>query len=252
LFIYKQDGWFRCVACGAEGNLTKLWNTVKGWDTTPPQQVVERTSWNIPQLPRDLVGQEEICNKAHDQLSQYVDSFGWYLEQRKLIDRVEVCRLGYYSGWYTIPFYNQDFSFSGMVMRAGKVVEQATGRRFAQPRSQRPTMYVPVWASLRNRECLFMVFGIFDALAMSSAGLAVCTPTHGKDTFHPEWLDFWRKKIIIVPDKDEEETAYGYLGGLGWRGKVATVDYPDGMKDPADMISAGMTKQLIAQIGGAT
>jgi len=61
-------------------------------------------------------------------------------------------------------------------------------------------------------------------------------------------LDEYRKQIIILPDKGEEDTARKLASRLGWRGKVLVLDYPDGCKDPNDLLVKGHSQWLISQI----
>jgi hypothetical protein len=54
-------------------------------------------------------------------------------------------------------------------------------------------------------------------------------------TIRVEDFDEVRKPIIFFPDAGEETEATNYYRQLGWRGRVARVDWPDGCKDPNDL-----------------
>ena len=109
-------------------------------------------------------------------------------------------------------------------------------------------MYCPNWGLLNRSNKVAIVFGIFDALAIASIGIPVVTPTSGKDSFKPKWLDdVWRGSVIIVPDKKEEATAYKLhkdLSLFGIHNDVLLLDYPSGTKDPADYLRTGKRSQL--------
>jgi hypothetical protein len=168
----------------------------------------------------------------------------WYLEQRGLDGRIETCRLGWYNGWYTVPVYSQEKSFEGMVMRASSQQQDITGLRFTMPKRQPPMLYVPEWQLLQNSPSLFVTFGLFDALALTQLRFAACTTTGGMKSFSGEWLDFWRKPIYIVPDRDEDKVARELALELGVRAHVLNLPYPDSMKDPADYMEARRGKDL--------
>jgi len=240
LLVFK-DGWFRCLACGASGSFDKLYRKLVGWDAS--QQVREATSFSDPNLPSDLSELEIVISEAHEALLKF-DQFRWYLKNRGVDGRIEICRLGWWNGWYTIPIFNPHMELQGAVLRANATIQQATGQRFAQPHGQKGMMYNPSWNTYNNRKTLAIVFGMFDALAVSDLGYAVVTSTSGKDSFHAEWLDEWRKKIVIFPDEGEYDTAMKLANKLGWRAEVAKIDYPDGVKDPCGFLETDRRSQL--------
>jgi hypothetical protein len=140
----------------------------------------------------------------------------------------------------------------GLVLRAGPVIQKATGERFVQPTGQKAMMYVPEWgrllASQRAGKALFITFGLFDAISVSKVGFAAATTTGGKEHFDPKWLDFWRGKVVIVPDHGEHDAASSLASHLGWRGRILNLKYPEGTKDPNGFLEVGKSKQLIAQL----
>ena len=249
LLVYK-DGWAICLACGHSGNFYQLYQALQGWKAgVAPKQ---DTDWRPPYLPTELEEMENFADDAHRVLSKYIETLGWYLQERGVDDRIEPCRLGWHNGWITIPVYTRDQKFEGMILRAMPYIQKATNARFHQPHGQRGMCYVPNWRTLNESNCIFVVFGMFDALTLSSLQLPVVTTTAGKDSFKVEWMDEYRKPIIFLPDKGEETTAAKYVSKLGWRGKLVTLDYPEGMKDPADFASHGMKDALRNQLIGYT
>jgi hypothetical protein len=94
-------------------------------------------------------------------------------------------------------------------------------------------LYVPDWNSL-YKSYLGITFGMFDAITLCLAGFPAVTSTSGKDSFDPDWLDWWNGYIYIVPDLLEESSAHKLASKLGWRGRVVQLNYPDNCKDPND------------------
>jgi len=241
-----QDGWFRCASCGKSGRNEYLLDILRGRPVRI--SVDEVTDWVPPTLPTDPAEIDKFCGKAHETLINN-PAFAWYYQMRGVEDMIEIALLGWYNGWATIPVRSQEGSIQGVILRAGPHIEQANdGVRFHQPRGQKGMMYCPNWGLLNRSNKAAIVFGIFDALAVASIGIPVVTPTSGKDSFKPKWLDdVWRGSVIIVPDKKEEATAYKLhkdLSLFGIHNDVLLLDYPSGTKDPADYLRMGKRSQL--------
>ena len=105
-------------------------------------------------------------------------------------------------------------------------------------------MYVPDWHLFKSCKKLAIVFGMFDALTLSSLRYGVVTPTCGDQGFNAEWLAGCRKPIRIFPDFGGEEDAYKLAEKLGWRSKVICLPYPTDMKDCADYLEHGKRDEL--------
>jgi hypothetical protein len=244
LMVYK-DGMFHCLGCGKTGNLKALERALRGWN---PTTVRERMAWNPSSLPDDLYDLEDIANQAHDMLCRYDDTLGWYLKERKVFSRIYPQHLGYWNGWYTIPIFGWENEFLGMVTRANRYIQKVTGRRFNMPRGQGSLLYIPDYSLVRDSDYLVCVYGMFDALALTELRVPVCTGTAGKGSLSPTMLDWCRKRIIIVPDKGEDDTARKLAGGLSWRSRVLSLEYPEGTKDPADCLQKGYGDWMVSQI----
>jgi len=235
-----EDGWFRCkgAECGRTGRLETLYDAL----VSPGMSANGRTEHaksSPPWLPRadDTEAIERLVWDSHDVLLRN-ESFRWYLKMRGVDDRIETAKLGWYDGWITIPILNEDQKVGGLCLRATKLTQKLTGLRFYQPLSQRPMMYCPDWALLRRAGTVFIVFGLVDALALSSLRLPVVTTTGGSMSFSPAWLETVRKKVVIVPDAEgDDEYARKLAAQLGWRGSVVRLPYDETKKDPADFLA---------------
>lgn len=246
LLVYR-DGYFTCLGCGVFGNYEKLYRKLKGHDFS--RAIAPEKEFSAPRLPTDLREQENLVEMAHDSLLQF-EQLRWYLENRGVTGRIEACRLGWYRGWYTIPIYSHYGEYQGVVLRAGGEIQKVSGLRFIQPHGQKPLMYCPDWVLLERAPAIALVFGMFDALVLSDMRFAVVTPIGGQLHFNPEWLAPFRKPVVIIPDKGEEESANKLANKLGWRSKVLRLQYPENIKDPAGFAETRQLRLLQAQIGG--
>jgi DNA primase len=244
LFIY-QDGFCYCMSCGWKGSWSKLEKELKGY--VAPAVVQTKVS-HAHNLSSDLVECEQQCDDAHKFLLEKFDPLAHYLIQRKVQDRIVPQGIGYFDGWYSIPVYDREHKFIGAVQRASPAKQSETGLRFSTPKDQKPLVYVPDWKRVDESEYLCVVYGMFDALSLCEMGLPVVTPTAGKNSMHPDMLEWCRKTILIMPDKGEEDTGIQLLRGLGWRGKLVHLRYPDSCKDPADMFQQNFGDIIIKQI----
>jgi hypothetical protein len=242
LLVFK-DGWFKCLGCNRHGNWLMLYNKVRGQAVTIHPET--RTLFNAPRFCDDYQTEEYMCYQAHLDLLQFT-SWQYYLQTRGLDDCVEIAEIGYFRGWYTIPVTDKDSNFVTCVYRSAPHVQEVTGTKYWC--NHAPTMYVPDWRLLDKGKFIVVVYGIFDALTLNKLRYPVVTPTHGKINFCPEWLDAYRKPIYIIPDKGEEKEAHKLAAGLGWRGNVVRLDYPDGLKDCNDFLMAGREGDLRAQL----
>lgn len=236
MLVFK-DGWFRCLGCGRNGRWVTLWNKLQGQPVNVMPE--RRTSWDTPvKRQEDL---EEVCYQAHADVMQF-SSFKWYMEMRGLQDRIEVNEIGYVRGWYSFPVRNREGAFQTAVFRAAPHVQVVTGLRYWC--ASTPTMYVPDWHKVRSSGRIFVVFGILDALTLADLRLPVVTSTAGNLTFNSAWLDEYRGRIYIIPDKGEHNAAMSLANKLGWRGKIINLDYPVGIKDPNGYFENGKRELL--------
>jgi hypothetical protein len=250
LLIYP-DGFFHCLAasCGRSGRLITLWNKIEG------QPIIVRPEKRIHySSPRKMIVEsglpdDQFAYQAYIDLSKFT-TFQWYLEMRGLADAIDVHELGYHRGWYTIPVWDSEYKFQKLIFRTAPHVQKAlNGTRYWA--DGKPTMYVPDWHLLSKGDYIILVYGIMDALTLNKFRYPVVTPTHGH-TFDPAWLSQYRKPIFVIPDRGEERKALELVSNMGWRGKMVRLDYPEGMKDANDFLSAGREKELLAQLEDVT
>ena len=240
-------GHFQCKSCGKSGNLEGLYNALQGF-ISPSRLGYESTSYDAPRLPTDLIEQEALALEAHRTLLQNKNHLGWYLEDRGVAWCIEPYGLGWHDGWYVMPVRDEQDQFQGMILRASRHVQETSDLRFHQPKGQGSLLYMPDRHLAEQSSVLFIVYGMFDALALATLRFPVCTTTAGKDSFRPEWLASFRKPVVVVPDYGEDQTARKLAGKLGWRGDVLELPYDDIVQDPADFLKHKRQKQLVAAL----
>jgi hypothetical protein len=242
MLVYP-DG-FICLSCGAKGNLLKLYKQLNNNWVAPT--IIQQPK-TVHLLPTDLSELEEVCKQAHNTLIQFDDPLGLYLKKRGIHNRIVPQTIGALNGWYTIPIYGNHRQFLGTVARAGTHIQESTGARFNIPQGQQAMVYVPDYDLIERNDYLVVCYGMLDSLSLCELGIPSCTPTSGKDSLHPEDLDTYRKRIIIIPDKGEESTAIKLRDGLGWRGVLLKLDWPTG-KDVNDLLVGGYGEWLKEEI----
>jgi DNA primase len=235
LLVY-EDG-FRCQACNKQGSLKYLYANLQGKPFVLSLEKKQRFSWKL--------GAEEIWKKSLSCL-QNNPNLDIGIRNRGISRKtIQQLRLGYYQGWYIVPIFDDLGTFLGAVARAGGVIEQNC-ERFSNSPGPAKIYYTPIG----SEPYMFFPFGIFDAISIYDCGFPTATWIAGKSV-SASALNFFRGKIIIVPDKDEEPEARRLADQLGWRGAVLLLDYPERTKDPNDLLKLGLRKQLIQQLRGA-
>lgn len=228
LFVY-DDGAFRCAACGKKGNNKFLERKVSHGFVGYKNDTVSRV---LPQWRKweeqwgDLEG---IADHAHQSLKRF-PQFQAYYKKRKCENFIEQGFLGYIGGWAVIPVFDQNHRVVDIVCRAVK--GKGDTRYVVKPSeiALRP-LYVPNRAIVEESDKVFVVFGIFDAISLVLIGLPVVTGITGK-SLSAEQLILLKKKLVIIPDADEEVDAHNLANKLGWRARVKELTFPEGTKDP--------------------
>lgn len=248
------DGWWRCLGeCNTYGKNEWLLDQLRepGARRRPPEQRVGYKSLSIPPYS-DQEAMSDFVWDAHHSLMN-ADGYRWTFEQRGIDGCIERSKLGWYDGWMIVPILSNTDDVKGVYGRAGEAVEKVTGERFTHSEGQPNLMYVPDYNLLKDpSRPLAVVFGLFDALVLSDLRFPVVSPTSGKDSFDPAWLNDWFGRIYVIPDDNEWESGQKLASKLGWRGHILDLKYDDQVKDPADYAkkSVGRLPELVDQIGG--
>lgn len=236
-----EDGWWRCLGCNRNGKWITLWNKSKGQPVSVTPE--RRTNWRVPVREGEDI--EEVCYIGHNDLISF-ETLQWYIQMRGLENRIEPCEIGYRNGWYSFPVRDHMGDFQTAVFRAAPHIQDVTGMRYWC--AHKPTLYVPDWSLFESKDYIAVVYGIFDALALSDLRIPVCTSSSGNLTFQADWLDGVRKHVYVIPDRGEEAVAQDLANRLGWRGKVLRLSFPEGKKDPAGFFEAGKQSLLQSQL----
>ena len=224
-FVYADK--YRCAACGRWGETKDLVEKLDKTHFYPKQQ--EQLYSRNP-FSKWLKGHilPEILMAANSNLPIH------YLKDRRIDADVQSnLHLGLLDGWITFPIVNPLGKIIGAVARAGE--GNLSKSKYVLPFQQDPNLlYVPSWKRCNMKDTIYLTFGILDAVTLYAAGYASMSTTTGK-RISPSVFDYIRKRIIIVPDSNEEFEAHRLASKLGWRGKVLLLQYPDGCKDINDI-----------------
>lgn len=245
MLLYKDDGFYVCKSCQRMGNERNLLDIGGG---SHAGAEVKRIGRSHLQLPTDQDGIARFVDAAHRVLEHWPGQ-GEYLSRRGLADRIGPRRLGWWSGWITVPVFNRFGVTQGVYLRATPGIQRKSGQRFTQPKGQAPMLYVPNYELTLSAPFTFIVFGWADALTLDKLGYPVATTTGGKDEFDPVWVSEWRKPLVLVPDAGEEASMGPLLRAFGWRGVVLRLNYSGKTKDPNGFLEAGESALLERQLG---
>ena len=234
-FLVFDDGYY-CMSCEARGSLEYL-KSILGRNTfvpkpfsKPKSQILPRwKSWQVKY--DDLQG---IAEFGHENLKQFKNLQG-FIKHRKLESVMEQGMFGHIDGWHLFPVFDKDKTIVDIVVRAGQGKGTASKYILSSiAEREHPYIYVPNWERVASADHIYVVFGMVDVWALEMLGLAAITGTSGK-SLQAELLDEFQVPITIIPDQDEEESAWKLASGLGWRATVKYIDWMDGCKDLDDL-----------------
>ena len=229
MFVYP-DG-YRCQSCGAHGSIEYLHKVLRG----KPHKVRRETDQKPRLTPYwSLENIEIYCLRAHENLLEHWDLYGYYLTKRGVGELVRELYLGYGDGYYTFPIFNTRKSIVGAVGRAGESRIEAGAPRYSQPNGQKPCIINPNFERNDQSRIIYVPYGIIDMLTLYQLGYPTMCFSSGK-YIQPDLFQEYRKRIVLIPDKGEESNARKLWSGLGWRGTVLTPDWPQGCKDPNEI-----------------
>ena len=246
LALYSDH--YHCFSCGAHGPLDDLPDGLAGSGGSFDRAV---GSVGGGQTRGDL---HERVHEAHHRLLALKQTMGLYPQRRGMLGSIERFGLGYENGFLIVPIKGRSGEVQGLIRRAYPETERKTGKRYMIPAGQRAMMYIPDWKLWDVAEVSYITFGILDAMSLCVAGLAAASPTNGKLSFDPKWLDDVRHRIVVVPDRGEEKDAHDLAAKLDWRGHVSLLNYEENEKDPNDVLvrrgAVGLKEAIDAASGG--
>jgi len=167
-----------------------------------------------------------------------------YLRERGVSDHYQKqLGLGVLENWITFPIRNDKGKIIGAVARRGE--GNKSQAKYITPAGQDPhLLYVPSWERIWKRRKVYLTFGMLDAVLLYVVGAASMSTTAGM-RMDVSYLEPLRKRIEFIPDQGEEEAAQKFASKMGWRGCVMRCKYPEGLKDPADVIMSSYREELI-------
>lgn len=240
-FVY-EDGYY-CKTCNKRGSLEFLEKSL-GKHFRPSRN--DTVSNILPRWQSWGDSLQDIADKAHATLLRY-PQFQGYFRRRKVERFISTGSLGYRDGWAVIPCFDIHHRIVEIVVRAVKGKGDTRYVVKASESALKP-LYVPNWGIVKGAERIFVVFGIFDAIALELIGLPVVTGISGK-SINPESLQCLGKKFTIIPDYHESEDAHKLANQLGWRCNVQELNYPENCKDPAGILENYGNDYLREMIG---
>lgn len=186
---------------------------------------------------------EGIANAAH----KNVLGGNWmYFKRRKIDQFIKQGKFGLLDQWALFPVLNAKGQVIDIVVRA---IRQPNVKYIIRPYSEsemRP-LYIPNWERVNKANYILVVYGIITAWACEAIGEPCVTGITGK-SLNPDALKPFQKKIIVIPDYNEEKDGAKLVSQLGWRGRVMFMDWPDGCEDLDDIrvkYSNDILKQMI-------
>lgn len=248
MLVY-EDG-FKCLGpCGKSGSLKYLLSVV-----SKSSSLFETVSIEKPNiLPKwmkwaDRYGDiQEIADAAYRAVLRDKGHQSFF-KRRKIDQFIKQGRFGYLDGWALFPVFDQDKRIVDIVVRATKgkgdtkyVVRPDKGR-------ENPYIYVPNWERVMGSDTVLVVYGLIDSWALESAELPCITGTTGK-SLSPVQLKPLEKKLIIIPDRYEEDAAYHLANQIGWRARVRLIKWPEGTKDCDEIRMKYGTREMRNYIG---
>jgi DNA primase len=224
---------YNCLSCGAHGTTQSLLEKLS------KSPIVQTHKQDFHNPFTRWLQQDKYVEKSLIRAWQALTTNPWqgsYLHNRGI--DAETCKkfgIGYRENWFTFPLKNKLNSIIGAVARAGE--DNNSPSKYVVPAGQNPNLiYIPSLRLIENSDKIFLTFGILDALSLVVCDIAAMSTTNGKHISLSALNEYKPKQIIILPDRGEESEAYEIAAGLGWKGKVKRLAYPEGLKDCNDVL----------------
>ena len=236
LGVYETpERHYHCFGCKAHGSWRELWEVLGSPGTVVLAPPDRSDSWFDRPRWGNGTPLAQYAERSHLALVSQ-PHLHWYIQDRGIEDAIEPASLGWDTGWLTVPVTDEGGEVVGIVGRAYPHISHKINMRYDLPRGQPPLMYVPDWEVWNGAGTHYIVFGVIDAISMAIAGLAACSPTAGKASFDPRWLDTTDTPVVILSDRHEDRDAFDLAARLDWRGRVCLLKYEEGEKDVNDVL----------------
>jgi hypothetical protein len=228
LLVYEDT--YNCLACRKYGKTRDLLKKLSGFAFVPRQSDFHNpfTKWL-----QDYGSLAKVLKLAWENNKRNPSIY--LRDVRKIPVNIQIeLGIGQMENWITFPIRDKDGKIEGAVARAGE--GNPSPSKYIVPSGQDPNLiYVPDWKRLNAQDPIYCTFGITDIVTLHICGVAGFSTTNGKRLSDLSRLDSIRKRIIFIPDRNEEIDAMKIAKGLGWRGTVAKCRYPDDCKDISDI-----------------
>lgn len=230
LLIYPDR--YYCKSCDAHGLTSYLLRRLEGGNFSQGD-----TEAFHPALWRNLqeMDMESICLDAFYYLKRHPD-LGYYFRNRGIPDsQSQKLMLGFLDGYYIFPVRDQKHAITGIIARAGPVLQKEKNIRYIIPPHQSlDLLYCPDWEQVQDYA--FVPFGIMDAISISLAGFPAISGTVGHNLSRKAF-DGLRMPLAFLPDGDHKDDKLARdLACMDWRGRLINMTYPDGLKDCNDLL----------------
>jgi DNA primase len=239
--------YYKCMSCGEGGRIETLIEKVSG-------RVIEKKKiaynagfvWN---KWLDRFGSVQSISKiAHEYLYYNLHNAEYLFSRKFTQEDIRQGKIGLLDSYFTFPIKDEYGVVQGIVVRASPTIQTKTNRYSVSPDCSQK-LYIPDWRSVNKATAIYLCYGTLDAWSLKMCGYAGVTGISGQE-LNPKNLESFRKPIYIIPDRHEERNAIELSAGLGWRGKVLLLNYPEDCKDINDVHrihGANMVQQLIEE-----
>lgn len=224
------DGRFYCTGCGWKGSHRHLLSLLTHGQinvmpiVTKKQQFLPHwRKWNEQYGNLDIVVAASHRNVTID------ESQRWFFRKRKIDSMVGMLKLGMLDGWITFPIFDVSGKVIDVVVRNAYTKKQGY---IIHPDKDResPYLYVPNWKRVMESRIVYIVYGIIDAISLEMCELPVITGTSGQSLSNKRLMNLG-KKYVIIPDRNEETSAYNLAQSLGYFTRVIRFPWQEEEKD---------------------
>lgn len=243
LLVYPDGCW--CLSCHHGWTLEQL---AKKVGTGPTSLTQSHKSQVLPRWrdwEKAYGNLEGIAEHAHKNLLRYPKK---YFKERQLHEYIHQGHFGYLDGWAVFPVYDSQHILVDIVVRA--VAHKGDSRYVIHPIASGDSrcLYSPNWERVISSRVCYVVFGLIDTWAFESISLPVVTGITGK-AVPVDRLRELHKRLIIVPDLDEEEDAHKIANEFGMGARVKILRYEEDTKDPDEIRIKYGNEHLLNLIG---